>query len=171
MKIKRKNLYCIIFLILFVMSILLIFVRYNSLSINKIEKKLYSMSKTITVKELKQSGYIDTTNIQETKNNKIEKFFLKAQNQKKAVLKTFQMQEDKLYVRIFYSDSKLKEISSLTYLPWSQQSISPDKRFNADYKSDKENNIVTVILVNKKNNLWPDDQILIDEILYSYYEK
>lgn len=51
-----------------------------------------------------------------------------------------------------------------------QVSIDPDKRFSEAY-NDEKNNMVTVILVNKKNDSLPiPNQTLIDEILYSYYK-
>ena len=126
---KQKVLYGMIIFIVVVVGVFLILLWRNPLLFDKqihMEKKLYSISKTITTEELEQRGYIDTTNVQQTENEKIERFLQKAQNHQKATLKTFQIQENELYVKIFYYDSKTGNIRMLTYLPKKQAGTAPE---------------------------------------------
>lgn len=87
------------------------------------------------------------------------------------MLRVYTREEGRLLVRILYADYKLGEIRTWTYEPERQASIGPDTRYSLDCRRTEENGIVTVELVNIKNRSWPvDDQILIDQVLYSYYE-
>lgn len=167
-KYNSKILYCILIFVFFlIICSIFVFIQYNSVSF---EEELYSLERTVNENDLKQMGYIDTTNIHQAENKKIKEFLRLAQGNQKATLRTFYVEDGELYAKIFYSDPELKEIRLWTFTPLNQVSIDPDKRFSEAY-NDEKNNMVTVILVNKKNDSLPiPNQTLIDEILYSYYK-
>lgn len=164
---QKKIYYFILILLLLTVASALIFLRLNEPTL---EEELFSLKSTIDEEELRKMGYIDISNIHQTENEEIKNFLIRSQNYQKAVIKTFQVKDGELYAKIFYSDPELREIRSWTFVPWKQRAIAPDKRFSKAYNDEKDN-IVTVILINIKNSSLPtDDQIQIDEVLYSYYQ-
>lgn len=141
----------------------------KKLSPGNIENYLYSLSKTINEHELEKKGFINVSGIQDKEIDKITNFLNDTKINKKSLLKVYNNDNNKLYTKVFYYDSDYKEIQSWTYYPWEQYASSPDKRFK-EYDLLEKDNIVTVKLINKKNDFIPvDNQTLIDEILYSYY--
>jgi len=92
------------------------------------------------------------------------------ESNKKSILKLFYWYENELYIKILFYDPDYKEVRSWTYLPIKQYAISPDKRFSKSYEIVDNDNIMTIKLINIKNNSLPAEQFLSDEILYSYYK-
>lgn len=146
LKLKKKGLYYTLLFTLFLTICAVLIIKFNTVSL---EEELYSLERTVNENDLKQMGYIDTTNIHQAENKKIKEFLRLAQGHQKATLRTFYVEDGELYAKIFYSDPELKEIRLWTFTPLNQVSIDPDKRFSEAY-NDEKNNMVTVILVNKK---------------------
>lgn len=168
---KNRKVYCGIFIIvLLLMCIVLIVMRYRKYNPYLIEQRIYAIESSITARELEQMGYIDISDILQTENKEITKFLYRAERKQNAILYTFQMENEELYVRVFYSNPKLNEIISLRYFPKTQVALGPELRYSNTAKKLESDNMVTIILVNVLNSFLPmNEQILQDEVLYSYY--
>lgn len=167
----RKKHYIFVLLGLFGICITVIYVivKNHSISAGSIEKLLYSLTPSIAEEELESDGFINISGVQPKENKVISTFLSKVDSNKKTILKLFYWYENELYTKILFYDPECKEIRSWAYLPIKQYAISPDKRFSKSYEIAEKNNIMTIKLINIKNNSLPVEQYLSDEILYSYY--
>lgn len=168
---KNRKVYCgILITVLVLLSIVFIVMRYRKYNPYLIQQRVFAMESSITARELEQMGYIDITDILQTENKEITKFLYRAERKQNAILYTFQMENEELYVRVFYSNPKLNKIISLRYYPKKQGVLAPDLRYSNTAKKLESDNMVTIILVNVLNSFLPmNEQILQDEVLYSYY--
>ena len=169
---KIKNKVYIITIVGFIIGCIIIFILYKQYSISPqtIEQNLYSLNPSVTIEQMEKKGFINISGIQKGENKTITKFLIDAKNNNKSLLKLLILENDKMYLRVFYSDPEKKEIRGWTYLPWEQKAISPNKKFLSSYSTLEEDGIVTIKLINIKDDELPMEQALIDETLYSYYQ-
>lgn len=140
--------------------------KYNEITLLK---AMYSLSKTVTKEEMEDLGYIDVSDVHRQKNEKIENFLQQVRMNRKAILKTFQIQKGEMTSRCFYHDPQWDFIRSWRYFPWVQVADVREKRFSANIKSIEQNDTVTLMLTNVRNTMYPKaNEIIEDEILYSY---
>lgn len=173
---KDKNSYkliiCAILVSVAVGSIAIVVVSRRN-PVASLQKELLSMHSRITEDELHRKGYINTTNPLPEQNEEIQRFLhYSSINQKayKICLRTYQIVDKELYVKIFWFDPDLNLIRSWTYLPWYEGASGFDIRYSG-YYTVEDDGIVTVILKNVKNISFPaEQQIIIDESLYSYVD-
>lgn len=167
----KKKYYFFVLLGLFGVCITITYaiVKKHSISAGSIEKLLYSLTPSITEEELERDGFINISGVLPKENKVISRFLSKVETNKKSILKLFYWYEKDLYIKILFYDPDYKEVRSWTYLPIKQYAVSPDKRFSKNYEITENDNIITIKLINIKNNSIPAEQFLADEILYSYY--
>ena len=166
-KTKTKRIVVImLFIVVLVIGTLIV---ATSCDYSSLERNLYSLSPSLTEEELVRMGYIDLTGIQPAENIEINRFVYYAGSKLKAVLKTFQSQNGEIELKIFYSDPQVGAIRLLPYSLRAQSVTAPDKRFSTAVETIEKDGTVTIVLVHIKNPSLPiDNQILENEVLYSY---
>lgn len=173
---KRK--YSAISIILLIIATvgMILYYRYKTDKTNLIEwglKEIYRLPKNCTIEEAMNEGLVNVTDVSKGKDEVIDDFLLKATKGGWAVLKTVQLTDEGLLARFYVHDDRINQIRLWTYEVNRQNSISPDKRFLADYSVKNEDGVSKVYLTNIHNKELPnwESQSLKDEVIYSFVEK
>lgn len=171
---EKKHLY--LFLILIIIIAITGFIYYFKNKTNIIDKELkeiYSLPKTYTLDQAINDGIVNVTGVCMEKSKKIDDFLLKATQKQWAILKTIELNNEDLIIKVYVYDDRINEIRLWKYLIKRQAALSPDKRFKTDYTIKNENGVSKIYLINIKNTEYPnhESQVLEDEILYSFAEK
>ncbi len=169
--IKNKTVRIVATMLLITVLVIAIIIA-TSYDYSSLERDLYSLSPSLTEEELVRKGYIYLTGVQPAENIEINRFLYYAGSKQKAVLKTFQLQNGEIELKIFYSDPQVGAIRLIQYSLRAQSVTAPDRRFSAAVETIEKDGTVTIVLTSIKNPSLPtDNQILENEVLYSYVKE
>lgn len=175
MKANNKKLFLTLGIILLVLAAaIFIWAKYFSgYDIDKLEQEMYKLPTDVTETELEEMGYINVSDIQQSKNLEIEKFIQCAIEGREKVLRIQLEEEGEWRTKIYYVVPEAREVRVSSYTPKEQHGEAPNKRFSNDIERIEENGVVSIKLKNVKDTSIPEEQAdwtPADEILYSYYE-
>lgn len=139
--------------------------------IDKEIQKIYNLPSSYTIKEAIKDGMVDVTNISDKENVKINNFLIKVEQRNWAILKTIEATNEDLIISIYVFDDRINEIRKWKCFVKAQYNEDPDKCFISAYTTTDNEGITIVYLKNIRNNFPTNNQILKDEVLYSYRNK
>lgn len=136
--------------------------------------ELMALEVDITMDDLKRKGYLDVSQVMDSENEEITAFLEDARNRNNCRLRIANIVEGTLCAKILVYNRDLNAIEMWTMRPNRQQADDPGKRFSTETYAIEENDVITVYFKNIPNTSFPiapEDQIIIDEALYSYVKK
>lgn len=132
--------------------------------------ELLALDSTVTMEDLTKKGYIDVSEVMSSQNKDISSFFAKASNGYNAVLRIVNIVDGKLCVKILVYELGNNVIKMWTVYPNQQQAENLGKCFSLEVYEEEADGVVNVFLKHVSDVSRPSsgNEILIDEILYSY---
>lgn len=170
MKTGTKKILLIVVLIICIILIVWM-IKKGSYSGDDAWNELMALETDITMDDLKAKGYIDVSRIMDSENKEITAFLKDARNRNNCRLRIANIFEGVLCAKILVYNRDLNAIEMWTMRPNRQQADTPGKRFSTETYAIEEGDVITVFLKNIPNtsfSIASEDQIIIDEALYSY---
>lgn len=153
------------------------------IAVSAVEKKAYTESDAwnellalepdITMDDLREKGYIDVSQVMDSKNAAIMSFLESVNSGQKSILRIADIKDGKLCCKILMYRKESDSIVMWTIYPNRQQAESPGRCFDTDFFAIEDETTINIWLKGIPNASFPDSETteLVDEKLYSYFKK